>query len=72
VNGTAPANPLVSDLPKRHLPTRKMWLEEILLGVCSDVLLPRAVNRSKDPWPILQAMDVLQRDLAALTSRLLT
>jgi hypothetical protein len=47
-----------------------MWLEEVLLGICSDLLFARAVRRGKGVDRIDHAMSLLKGEIASLGARL--
>jgi hypothetical protein len=67
VNATA-APKFVADLPSRHFPTGKLWLEDILAGVCADIVLPRVRARSDDEGPTRSALSVIQSRIALLSA----
>jgi hypothetical protein len=66
VNATAAEPRFLESLGERHFPTRKLWLEEILAGVCADVMLPRTRAKGKDEAPILAALDTIQRRISGI------
>lgn len=58
---------LARPLPEVHFPTRKMWLEEVLAGVCSDIILPRLRRDARDEGAVLAALRRLTDQIAFLS-----
>jgi hypothetical protein len=65
-NAGAANDRFLKAIPARHFPTRKIWLEEVLAGVCADVILPRCRERGKDERPVMEALAQIEARLARL------
>jgi hypothetical protein len=67
-NGSV-ASDFLDAIPDRHFPTRKLWLEEVLHGVCADVILPRYRQRRRDERPIFEALDRIEEQISTLSAQ---
>lgn len=63
------ATSLFPNAGEPHFPTRRLWLEEVLSFICSDVLLPRARQRNADDRPVIEAHRRVSEQIAALSAR---
>lgn len=64
-----PASGLFPNPGEPHFPTRRLWLEEVLAFICSDVLIPRAIQRKDDTRQAIEAHRVVTEQIAALSGR---
>lgn len=58
----------LADFPSRHFPTGKLWLEQILAGVCADVILPRLQAHGKDESQVTASLAIIQARISLLSS----